>query len=194
MARMRPPKVGVEPTFGAETTSGVDWTPGLALPTRLGVGEVPEQPVAVLTSDEQRLLLATCMGRSFEDRRDTAIFRVFIDTGARLAEVSGRLVANLHLDGRRRWRHAEVLSQAGTDPPVGGQGRRRAARRQVGGHQVPHDDLVVGVARQGLLGQRCGRPVVAGCHRRIDGDPMDLGDRGADGGALGLDPLAVLVR
>lgn len=60
--------------------------------------KVPEQPVAVLSPDEQRLLLATCEGRSFEDRRDMAIFRVFVDTGARLAEVTGILVRNVHLD------------------------------------------------------------------------------------------------
>lgn len=65
---------------------------------RMRPPKVPEQPVAVLSPEEQRLLIATCEGRSFEDRRDTAIFRVFIDTGARLAEVTGLLVANLHLD------------------------------------------------------------------------------------------------
>jgi site-specific recombinase XerD len=65
---------------------------------RMRPPKVPEQPVAVLTVDEQRRLLATCEGRSFEDRRDAAIFRVFIDTGARLAEVTGLLVATLELD------------------------------------------------------------------------------------------------
>jgi len=65
---------------------------------RMRPPKVPEQPVAVLSPDEQRRLLATCERRSFDDRRDAAIFRVFIDTGARLAEVAGLLVASLHLD------------------------------------------------------------------------------------------------
>ena len=65
---------------------------------RMRPPKVPEQPVAVLSLDEQRRLLAACEGRSFEDRRDTAILRVFIDTGARLAEVTGLLVATLELD------------------------------------------------------------------------------------------------
>ncbi len=65
---------------------------------RMRPPKVPDQPVAVLSPDEQRRLLATCERRSFEDRRDAAIFRVFIDTGARLAEVAALLVASLHLD------------------------------------------------------------------------------------------------
>jgi len=65
---------------------------------RMRPPKVPEQPVPVLSLDEQRRLLAACEGRTFEDRRDTAILRVFIDTGARLAEVAGLLVATLELD------------------------------------------------------------------------------------------------
>jgi len=65
---------------------------------RMRPPKVPEQPVAVLTLDEQRRLLATCEGRSFVDRRDAAVLRVFIDTGARLAEVAGLLVATIELD------------------------------------------------------------------------------------------------
>ena len=65
---------------------------------RMRPPKVPEQPVAVLTLDEQRRLLATCEGRSFVDRRDAAMLRVFIDTGARLAEVAGLLVATIELD------------------------------------------------------------------------------------------------
>jgi site-specific recombinase XerD len=51
---------------------------------------VPEQPPAVLREDELRALLATCdKGTSLEDRRDAAILRVFIDTGARRSEIAG---------------------------------------------------------------------------------------------------------
>jgi site-specific recombinase XerC len=50
---------------------------------------IPEQPVPVLSEEALRALLDACGGREFEDRRDTAIIRVFLDTGARLAEVAG---------------------------------------------------------------------------------------------------------
>lgn len=51
---------------------------------------LPEQLVPVLREAELRALLATCeKGLSFEDRRDHALLRVLIDTGARLAEVAG---------------------------------------------------------------------------------------------------------
>lgn len=51
---------------------------------------VPENPPPVLREEELRALLATCeKGGSLEDRRDAAILRIFIDTGARRAEIAG---------------------------------------------------------------------------------------------------------
>lgn len=51
---------------------------------------IPEQPVPVLREDELRALLASVeKDRSFAGRRDYAILRVLIQTGARLAEISG---------------------------------------------------------------------------------------------------------
>ena len=56
--------------------------------------KIPENPPPVLREEELKTLLATCeKGQDFEARRDTAIIRVFCDTGARLAEV-----ANLRWD------------------------------------------------------------------------------------------------
>jgi site-specific recombinase XerD len=55
---------------------------------RMRPPRVPIQPVGVLSDDELRRLLATCSGNGFEDRRDAAIIRLFIDTGGRLAEVA----------------------------------------------------------------------------------------------------------
>lgn len=50
---------------------------------------VPEYAPAVLTDDQLRALLATCdHGNTFEDRRDHAMLSIFIDTGARRAEVA----------------------------------------------------------------------------------------------------------
>lgn len=52
--------------------------------------KIPEQPVPILREDDLRKLLAVVeKDPSFAGRRDTAIIRVFIDTGARLAEIAG---------------------------------------------------------------------------------------------------------
>lgn len=59
-----------------------------------------EAPVPVLTDDELRLLLKACEGRAFEDRRDTAILRLFIDTGIRRGELAGIEVDDLDLDAQ----------------------------------------------------------------------------------------------
>ncbi len=54
---------------------------------------VPEVPVPVLREEELKALLATCeRGKSFDDRRDHAIIRLFIDCGPRLAEVAGLML------------------------------------------------------------------------------------------------------
>jgi site-specific recombinase XerD len=46
---------------------------------------IPEQPVPVLSDDEIKRLLKTCEGKRFEERRDMAILRLFIDSGLRRA-------------------------------------------------------------------------------------------------------------
>ena len=57
---------------------------------RMKPPRVPDNPPDVLREEELRALLATCeKGRGYEDRRDAAILRVFIDTGARRAEIAG---------------------------------------------------------------------------------------------------------
>ena len=50
---------------------------------------IPEQPVPVLSDDQVRGLLAGCSGKDFRDRRDTAIIRLFLDTGMRLEGMGG---------------------------------------------------------------------------------------------------------
>jgi site-specific recombinase XerD len=49
---------------------------------------VPEQPTDVLTDHELNALIKVSEGAGFKERRDTALIRTFIDTGARLAEVT----------------------------------------------------------------------------------------------------------
>jgi len=51
--------------------------------------KVVDQPPPVIREEELRTLLARIeKGKDFLDRRDAAILRIFIDTGARLAEVA----------------------------------------------------------------------------------------------------------
>ena len=59
---------------------------------------VPEHPVPVLDDDALRRLLKACDGTGFVQRRDTALVRLFIDSGARLSEVAGLLVADLDVN------------------------------------------------------------------------------------------------
>jgi site-specific recombinase XerD len=55
---------------------------------RMRPPKVPEAPPPVLTDDELRALLKAAEGGTFEQRRDTALLRVLIDTGARVSEIA----------------------------------------------------------------------------------------------------------
>jgi site-specific recombinase XerD len=56
---------------------------------RLKPPKIPAAPPDVLREEQLKALLATCeKGQDFESRRDAALIRVFIDTGARLSEVT----------------------------------------------------------------------------------------------------------
>jgi len=65
---------------------------------RMRPPKVPDQPIPVLSDDELRRLVKACEGRDLEARRDLAILTVFIDTGARLSEVSNARLDDLDLD------------------------------------------------------------------------------------------------
>jgi site-specific recombinase XerD len=59
---------------------------------------VPEVPVPVVVDDDLRKLLAACDGKGFTERRDSAILRLLIDCGLRLAEVTNLRIEDVDTD------------------------------------------------------------------------------------------------
>ncbi|MDO9378925.1 MAG: tyrosine-type recombinase/integrase [Nocardioidaceae bacterium] len=62
---------------------------------RMTAPTVPEQPVPVLAVEQLVTLLDSCKGNTFENRRDMAIIRLFVDTGMRAGELAGLSVDDL---------------------------------------------------------------------------------------------------
>ncbi len=60
---------------------------------RMKPPKVPEEPAPVLDLEDIGRILNACKGVRFDERRDTAIVRLLLDTGLRRAEL-----ANLHLE------------------------------------------------------------------------------------------------
>jgi site-specific recombinase XerD len=60
--------------------------------------QVAEQPVPILAERELAALLAATAGKGFEQRRDHAIIRLFVDSGIRLGEMAGLGLADVDLD------------------------------------------------------------------------------------------------
>lgn len=56
--------------------------------------QIPETPVPIVSDEDLTRLLKACGGTGFPERRDTAIIRLFVDTGVRLGEM-----ASLTVDG-----------------------------------------------------------------------------------------------
>lgn len=50
---------------------------------------ITKKPIQVLNEERLRALLGTCSAKTFIDRRDNAISRLFVDTGIRRAEMAG---------------------------------------------------------------------------------------------------------
>jgi site-specific recombinase XerD len=55
---------------------------------RIPQPNTPQKLIPVVSNDELTALLATCAGKSFLERRDAAIIRLLMDTGARLSEIT----------------------------------------------------------------------------------------------------------
>ena len=54
----------------------------------------------MVSDDDLRKLLLACASASFEDRRDTAIIRLLLDTGMRRAKLAGLQLADVDLTNR----------------------------------------------------------------------------------------------
>ena len=63
------------------------------------VGEPEPPPVPVFTDEELTALLDACKGKGFNDLRDAAVIRLFIDCGLRVGELVGIDTKDLDLDG-----------------------------------------------------------------------------------------------
>lgn len=67
---------------------------------RMKTPKVGEQPAGVLENEDVAALLKACGGRDLLSRRDAAIIRLMLDSGARRSEVAGMLLENLDLAGQ----------------------------------------------------------------------------------------------
>lgn len=82
---------------------------------------VPETPPPVLNADQLRALLRTCEGTSFEERRDMAILRLFLDSGVRRGELAGLRLDDLDFD-----HNVAVVVGKGRRPRAAAFGRKTA--------------------------------------------------------------------
>jgi site-specific recombinase XerD len=67
---------------------------------RMRPPRLEERAVPIISDDHLRALLRACQGKTFEDRRDSALIRAFLNTGARLAEMANLRLEDVELDAR----------------------------------------------------------------------------------------------
>lgn len=112
--------------------------------------KVPEEPPEVLRPEKLRALLATCDGIDFEDRRDTAILRLFLDSGVRLAEMAGLRVTDVDFD-----HNIAIVMGKGSRPRAVPFGKRTAKALdrylRARGHHAHAADEWLWLGKQGRL-------------------------------------------
>jgi len=112
---------------------------------RMRPPQVPEQPVDVFTDEELTRLLAVCKGNTFENRRDTALLRMLIDTGMRAAELCGLGVDDL--DAEQRVAHVMGKGRRARAVPYGARtadALRRYLRARMSHPQAARRELWLG--------------------------------------------------
>lgn len=65
---------------------------------RIKAPKIVETPVPIIEDSAMKKLLSVCEGRDFYARRDTAIFRILIDTGMRRSEIGKLQLSDVDLD------------------------------------------------------------------------------------------------
>ena len=65
---------------------------------RMSPPRVPEQPPPILRENDILRIFKACQGNGFEERRDTAIIRLLLDTGLRRAELANLTFGDLDLE------------------------------------------------------------------------------------------------
>jgi site-specific recombinase XerD len=109
--------------------------------TKMCLPIIPEKPVPVLSDDQVRGLLAACSGKDLRDRRDTAIIRLFLDTGMHLEGMGGprRSADNSKWsDVELRSRVARITAKGRRELILPISGQDRARRCPVTSALVPH--------------------------------------------------------
>lgn len=117
--------------------------------------QLPEVEVPIIPDDALKKLFAACKGKDFQSRRDTAILMMFLDTGARLTELTERRQAALDLD----LMVLHVLGKGGKERPapfgrataVAMDRYLRAAGKYLGRPLEPLDPLWFAVKRKDAL-------------------------------------------
>lgn len=81
---------------------------------RIKEPHVPQAPPKIPTDQVIKALLTVCQGRSHGPRRDLAIFRVAIDSGARRSELASMTLAGIHLEQG----YAEIIGKGGAQERI----------------------------------------------------------------------------
>jgi site-specific recombinase XerD len=160
----------------SEGETDQDATAGIRTPA-------PGDPeTAVLSDEELRRLLATCVGTDFTARRDTAIIMLLLDAGLRLSELAGLQVADVDLRDRIVYVVGKASRRSGPRHravPLGVKAARALDRYLRERRRHPYADTP-----RLWLGSR-GRPALA-----ADGVDAMLKRRGAEAGIAALHPHA----
>ena len=142
---------------------------------RMRPPRLPEEPPSVLREPELRGLLEACeRDKSFGKRRDEAVPRVFMDTGARRGEVLGLMLDDVDLDDGLLTVTARA---AGRGSSHSGDAARPLARQEGAASRIGP-----GRARQGSR-PRGGHPrpttpaPIPPCLRTLDARGRDAGNR-----------------
>lgn len=70
--------------------------------------KMAEKEVPIVSIEDLRKVLQICNGRSFSDRRDTAIIMLMLDTGLRLSETADLKLGDVDLD---QWQVVRVMGK-----------------------------------------------------------------------------------